>query len=193
MLLWPNEFLGSTPATDFGASLVALFDQIIASGGSVRAVRDWALFSFSRDNHAIYFVRRGRLRGDSGTCWEVCLYHDGEEQKLGRLFGIRPHACVVISGFEDLRAVTDCWLDGLPLDSVAHCATFWDRSDTSRPLESLTSSVAAERRVEQREFAERGAPPCPYCGSELRSNLAQQCFECGADWHEASSDHRRHS
>lgn len=27
------------------------------------------------------------------------------------------------------------------------------------------------------------SPPCPSCGAELRTPLAQQCFACGADWH----------
>ncbi len=26
-------------------------------------------------------------------------------------------------------------------------------------------------------------PPCPYCGRPLRTDKAQQCLECGADWH----------
>jgi hypothetical protein len=26
-------------------------------------------------------------------------------------------------------------------------------------------------------------PPCPACGAELRTPVAQQCFKCGADWH----------
>ena len=26
-------------------------------------------------------------------------------------------------------------------------------------------------------------PPCPYCGKPLRTKKAQQCLECGADWH----------
>lgn len=25
--------------------------------------------------------------------------------------------------------------------------------------------------------------PCPECGKPLRTKLAQQCWECGADWH----------
>lgn len=27
-------------------------------------------------------------------------------------------------------------------------------------------------------------PSCPQCGMMLRSDKAQQCFHCGADWHE---------
>jgi hypothetical protein len=34
-----------------------------------------------------------------------------------------------------------------------------------------------------REFGESAAPPCPYCGKQLRTKLAKQCVECGADWH----------
>ncbi len=28
-----------------------------------------------------------------------------------------------------------------------------------------------------------GAPSCPQCGGPLRTDEAQQCFLCGADWH----------
>ncbi len=38
-----------------------------------------------------------------------------------------------------------------------------------------------------------GAGICPYCGEPLRAATAQQCFECGADWHDAEHvvRHRR--
>jgi hypothetical protein len=26
-------------------------------------------------------------------------------------------------------------------------------------------------------------PPCPECGEPLRTGLAKQCLNCGADWH----------
>jgi hypothetical protein len=29
--------------------------------------------------------------------------------------------------------------------------------------------------------------PCPYCAAPLRTNLAEQCFKCGADWHSNQS------
>ncbi|MGE0538485.1 MAG: hypothetical protein AB7O68_26215 [Pirellulales bacterium] len=30
----------------------------------------------------------------------------------------------------------------------------------------------------------RPRAPCPYCGQPLRSMAAQQCLECGMDWHD---------
>lgn len=30
---------------------------------------------------------------------------------------------------------------------------------------------------------ERSQTPCPYCSQPLRSKLAEQCLECGMDWH----------
>lgn len=29
-----------------------------------------------------------------------------------------------------------------------------------------------------------GGPPCPCCAKPLRTPQAQQCFHCGADWHQ---------
>jgi hypothetical protein len=45
------------------------------------------------------------------------------------------------------------------------------------------------------EWPERPAPsvPCPYCGEILKSDMAQQCFACGMDWHDASHPIRRGS
>jgi hypothetical protein len=39
------------------------------------------------------------------------------------------------------------------------------------------------RNGPHREFGETDAPPCPHCGKQLRTKLAKQCVECGADWH----------
>jgi hypothetical protein len=39
-----------------------------------------------------------------------------------------------------------------------------------------------------REYGDTDAPPCPYCGNQLRTRLAKQCVECGADWHADARD-----
>lgn len=36
---------------------------------------------------------------------------------------------------------------------------------------------------EQPNWPKPKVTPCPKCGASLRSSLAKQCFECGADWH----------
>jgi hypothetical protein len=40
-----------------------------------------------------------------------------------------------------------------------------------------------ETQVAPAPVERKPAPPCPQCGKPLRSELAKQCFECGADWH----------
>ena len=32
---------------------------------------------------------------------------------------------------------------------------------------------------------------CPFCNAELRTHLAQQCLECGADWHATKNANHR--
>jgi hypothetical protein len=132
---WPDDFPDPAPVTDFDVVLVAFFDQIIASGGAVHADRYWSLFGFSRDKRMIDFVRRGRLRRSAGVCWEVWPNDDRKSLRLGALFGIRAYACVVISGIDDLLTVTERWLNGMTLDALLDGATFWDKMDTSNPLE----------------------------------------------------------
>jgi hypothetical protein len=53
-------------------------------------------------------------------------------------------------------------------------------------LREVREQIAAENREKaERLLAERREPrPCPQCGKSLRTKLAKQCFECGADWHE---------
>ena len=34
-----------------------------------------------------------------------------------------------------------------------------------------------------RIFGDTNAPNCYHCGKQLRTKLAKQCVECGADWH----------
>lgn len=134
---WPDDVPDSSPAPDFDARMAVFMDQFIASDGTVHADDSWSLFGFSRGNRRVDFVRRGLLRPGAGLAWEVWPHADGESLQLGPLFGIRPYACVVISGFDDLCAVTNCWLNGSPLESLLSVATFWDKMDTSTPLESV--------------------------------------------------------
>jgi hypothetical protein len=38
----------------------------------------------------------------------------------------------------------------------------------------------------------RPTKPCPWCGKPLKTEKAQQCFECGMDWHDPANVVRHH-
>ena len=136
---WPGDFTNRELITGFDsldASLVELCDWIIDSGGSIRV---WGAtsFAFLRDKRTVDFVWRGRLRRGSENCWEVSLLDGRESFRLGTIFGIRENACVVVSGIDDIRDVTECWLGGSSLTALVNVATFWDKMNVSRPLQLL--------------------------------------------------------
>ena len=136
-MLWPADFDDPQPVTDFDSELVTYFDALIASGGEVRAYRSWTSFTISRDSRMVDFTWRGRLRRGAPRCWEVRPIDDGKCYRLGTLFGLDECACVVIAGIEDLRNITDRWLGGLPVESLLDGVTYWDKTDTTNPLESV--------------------------------------------------------
>jgi hypothetical protein len=63
-----------------------------------------------------------------------------------------------------------------------------DSGDMRRIFFGLPSESESGCRARGREGE---GPPCPYCGSTLRSDKAKQCFECGTDWHNPASVVRR--
>jgi hypothetical protein len=48
-----------------------------------------------------------------------------------------------------------------------------------------------ESRFTQEKLEARQTRPCPQCGKRLRTDLAKQCFECGADWRDEEQVERR--
>ncbi len=56
------------------------------------------------------------------------------------------------------------------------------RDATGCPL-GWAKSWVIHKDGPHREFGDKDAPPCPHCGRQLRTKLAKQCVECGADWH----------
>ncbi len=48
-----------------------------------------------------------------------------------------------------------------------------------------------EWNLEENPFDPRHGPPCPYCGRNLASAKAKQCFVCGTNWRDPSNVTRR--
>jgi hypothetical protein len=64
------------------------------------------------------------------------------------------------------------------------------REITGRGL--AESKDAVESVIADIELGRIGeGPPCPRCGKPLRTKKAEQCFECGADWHKNGEESER--
>ena len=131
---WPDEFADPTPDTNFGDALTELLNELVASGCRVTANEHWSWFSVSRGARMVNLVRRGRLGDHRDYCWEVRLSTDSRPVQLGKVFGIRDYACVVIASMESVRNVTTAWLVGDDVRSLLRKGTFWDKMDTKQPL-----------------------------------------------------------
>jgi hypothetical protein len=68
-----------------------------------------------------------------------------------------------------------CFFDGKPF----HVLTFAVGSGDERRVFFDISSFYGRERESRPPDA-----PRPYCGAELRTAKAKQCFECGMDWHD---------
>jgi hypothetical protein len=75
---------------------------------------------FGRD---ISFIFRGC------RSFEVHLAENEDWIWLGPYFGVDECTCVVVKGYEAVRAVCYAWLGGEELQSVLRAATFYNRSD----------------------------------------------------------------
>ena len=147
VLRWPDDFDDSTPAVEFGVGFESLLEEIRKHGATVIADRHWTLFEFCKHDRCIHFIRRGRIRNTSGqsrmnreTFWEVVPTTNGEACRLGRLFGLRDFACVVVCGLPSIRMITERWLAGSSLEDMVGGIEFWDRTDTTAPLERNAES-----------------------------------------------------
>ena|SRR5579871_4664489 len=66
---------------------------------------------------------------------------------------------------------------GKPCDAV-----MWLKKATGCCLLSANAWVAENVPF----FGRLIGKPCPYCKKPLKTDQAQQCFECGTDWHDGN-------
>jgi len=56
-----------------------------------------------------------------------------------------------------------------------------ESGDERQVFFDISSFYGHERR------RKTSATSCPYCGAALRTEMASQCFECGADWRDPAN------
>lgn len=78
----------------------------------------------------------------------------------------------------------------LPLDLEQQVRELASDGQTMRAIHRLSEGVGCSTQA-ARAWLDRhviypwrwSGGPCPYCGQKLRTHKAQQCFDCGRDWH----------
>jgi hypothetical protein len=74
-----------------------------------------------------------------------------------------------------IRAIADSSVQMATVRRITGCPLHWAKIWVAHP------------DGPHRMFGDNYAPPCPKCGKQLRTALAKQCLECGADWHSKPS------
>ena len=71
----------------------------------------------------------------------------------------------------EIRAINDSMAQMNRLIEITGCPKTWAKIWATHP------------DGPHRKFGDNNAPPCRFCGKQLRTKIAKQCVECGADWH----------
>ena len=133
-LQWPDEFTNPTPMLTFGYEFITFLEEQASACATITANKYWSSFVIQRGDRIIDFIQRGKLGRGRSECWEVRLAFNGHRVVLGRLFGIRDYACVVTSGIDNIRTITNMWLDGADVESIIAVVQFWDKMNTLNEL-----------------------------------------------------------
>jgi hypothetical protein len=64
------------------------------------------------------------------------------------------------------------------------------RNATGAPLSACKAWID-DRWQQIVGITRKPVKPCPFCTRPLRTDQAQQCFECGMDWHDSGNVVRR--
>jgi hypothetical protein len=165
-LYWPFPLLPDWQQTDLYKREIQLLEEAHAAGYRPY-VFDGEDFGMGDERTRwIEFIYRGRDRGEPR--WEPLFVDHGMACQAGPILGFSDWAAIFVVGPERLKEVAFRWLQGLPLERV---------------FEGLPVSIP-----QQEGQSQKPGPPCPTCGASLRTMEAQQCFHCGADWHQRETN-----
>lgn len=133
-LQWPDQFANPTPMEKLGPGFTKLLKTQLTAGTTITVGEYSSSFAFARGERMVHFIHRGKLGYQGSECWEVLLTNRDEGVQLGSMFGIGDHACVVAAGIENIRAITELWLNGADIESVVDAVPLWGKINTREKL-----------------------------------------------------------
>jgi hypothetical protein len=128
---WPFDVMPPERRSDSHSALIILWETTYRSGHAPYIEGGETLLGFgSNDRRSVEYI----YRGGRNRYWEPWLCERGASIRLGPIFGLPEHTCVVFDGIEHVATFTIRWLDDQPLREALAGIPVFSRSRVSEPL-----------------------------------------------------------
>ena len=128
---WPFDVLPPSERTPLHNQFIAFLESTHAAGFAPFVSGTESEIGFDgTDTRSVRYV----LRGGRGEHWEPWLADNNQSVRLGPLFDLPEHRCVVFICFDDMTKFTLRWLRGETLHESLGDIAIFEKHNTNQPL-----------------------------------------------------------